>query len=52
MSYLEQDFEEHIEQHLLGSGYRQGNPHDYDKDLCLIADEVIAFIKDTQLKEY
>lgn len=52
MTYLEQDFEEHIEQHLLELDYRKGHPHDYDKDLCLIADEVIAFIKDTQLKEY
>ncbi len=51
-TYLEQDFEEHIEQHLLNSGYIKCKPTDYDKDLCLIADEAIAFIKDTQPKEY
>lgn len=51
-NYMEQDFEGHIEQHLLSSQYEQLHPHDYDKDLCLVPDEVIEFIKNTQPKEY
>jgi len=51
-SYLEEDFEEHIEKHLLNSGYHKKYPADYDKDLCLIPDELIRFIQSTQPKEY
>ncbi len=51
-TYKEQDFEEHIEQHLLTSGYHKRHPEDYDKDLCLIPDEAIQFIQSTQAKEY
>lgn len=38
-TFLEQNFEEHIAEHLLGSGYTKHKPTDYDKDLCLIAEE-------------
>jgi type I restriction enzyme, R subunit len=51
-TYLEQDFEEHIEEYLLSSGYIKRSPADYDRDLCLIPDEVITFIRDTQPEEY
>ena len=51
-SYKEQDFEDHIEAHLLGSGYIKKNTVDYDKELCLIPEEVVQFIQDTQPKEY
>ncbi|AQQ71173.1 Type-1 restriction enzyme R protein [Limihaloglobus sulfuriphilus] len=51
-TYLEQDFEQHIEDYLLSSGYIKRSPVDYDRDLCLIPDEVIAFIRDTQPQEY
>ncbi len=51
-SYKEQDFEAHIEEHLLQSGYYMRLPDEYDKDLCLIPAEVIQFIKNTQPKEY
>ena len=51
-SYTEQDFEEHIEQNLLESGYYKKHSDDYDKDQCLIPSEVITFIKSTQLKEF
>jgi type I restriction enzyme R subunit len=44
----EKRFEDHIEQHLLASGYRQGKPADYDKTLCLIPNEITAFIQATQ----
>jgi type I restriction enzyme R subunit len=48
----EKRFEEHIEKHLLASGYRQGKPADCDRELCLIPAEVIAFICATQPQEY
>ncbi|MCY3721091.1 MAG: type I restriction endonuclease [Candidatus Poribacteria bacterium] len=51
-TYTETDFEEHIEHHLNQSGYRSLQSADYDKSLCLIPDEVLQFIQDTQPKEY
>ncbi len=51
-NYKEQDFEEHIEQHLLASGYVPQPPDAYDKSLCLIPNQVIAFIEATQPKTY
>ncbi|MFQ5822400.1 MAG: type I restriction endonuclease subunit R, partial [Candidatus Heimdallarchaeota archaeon] len=50
--YTEQNFEEHIEQSLLNSGYQKSLPKSYDKDLCLIPEEVITFVQNTQLKEW
>ena len=52
MTYTEQNFEDHIEEYLLNSGYEKQKPEDYDKDLCLITEEVINFIKSSQPKEY
>jgi len=51
-SYREQNFEEHIEEHLQNSGYHIKYSENYDKDLCIISEEVITFIKSTQPKEY
>jgi len=51
-NYLEQDFEEHIEENLLASNYYKQTPQAYDKDLCLIPSEVLNFVKTTQLEEY
>lgn len=51
-SYLEKDFEEHITEYLCDSGYKQLKPADYDKKLCLIPEEVLKFIQETQPKEY
>ena len=51
-TYKEQDFEEHIEEHLLNSDYYKRAPEEYDKDLCLIPEEVLTFIQSTQPKEY
>ena len=51
-NYREQDFEDHIEEHLLNSGYHKRLSTDYDKTLCLIPDEVVTFLKSTQPKEY
>ncbi|MBN1573613.1 MAG: type I restriction endonuclease subunit R [Deltaproteobacteria bacterium] len=51
-SYLEKDFEEHIEEHLLSTGYLKRLSEEYDRSLCLITDEVLDFVKSTQPKEY
>jgi len=51
-SYLEQNFEEHIEENLLNSGYYKKYSEDYNKDRCIIPEEVVNFIKSTQPKEF
>jgi type I restriction enzyme R subunit len=51
-NYREQNFEDHIEEHLLHSGYIKRLSTDYDKDLCLIPAETLRFIQDTQPQEY
>ena len=51
-TYREEDFEDHIEAHLNGSGYRSRQPVLYNKDLCLIPNETLRFIQETQLNEY
>ena len=51
-TYKEINFEEHIEARLNQSGYRSLQPTDYDKYFCLIPDEVLQFIRTTQLKAY
>ena len=45
-------FEEWIEKSLISNGYRSGDSEHYNKDLCLIIDDVVGFIKDTQPNEY
>ncbi len=51
-NYTEQNFEEYIEAHLLASGYHSQQLEAYDKALCLIPEEALAFIQATQPKEY
>ena len=51
-TYTEQRFEEHIEQHLNQSGYESLQSADYDKSLCLIPDEMLQFIQNTQPNVY
>jgi type I restriction enzyme R subunit len=51
-NYLEQNFEEHIEEHLVRGGYSSLNPSTYDKTLCLIPTQLIEFIQETQPKTY
>lgn len=51
-SYKEINFEDHIEESLLARGYNKRLPDEYDKDLCLITDEILAFIKSSQPREY
>ena len=52
LRYTEQNFEEHIEEHLNRSRYRSLQSTDYDTSCCLIPDETLQFIRDTQPKEY
>jgi len=47
-NYLEQDFEEHIEECLVSSGYSSIAPITYDKKLCLVDTQLLGFIKKTQ----
>ena len=49
-NYLEQDFEEHIEESLVSSGYTSSDPSIYDKTLCLLPTKLIGFIQETQSK--
>ena len=51
-AYTEQDFEDHIEQHLNQSGYSSLQPASYNKSLCLIRSETLRFIQMTQLTAY
>ncbi len=51
-TYQEQDFEEYIEEYLLKSGYNKRTSESFNKDSCLIPDEVIQFIQSSQPKEY
>ena len=51
-TYTEADFEDHIEAHLNRSGYRSRQPALYNRSLCLISDETLRFIQETQLNEY
>lgn len=49
----ESDFEAHFVQILVDSGeYTEKTSAVYNKDLCLIEEDAIAFIKETQLEDY
>ena len=48
----EKRFEEHIERELNSLNFYSRNYNDYDRELCLIQDEVIDFIKDTQPEKW
>jgi type I restriction enzyme, R subunit len=50
--YTEQDFEKHIEEHLLKSDYNKADPNLYHKEWCLLPDKVVEFIKKSQPKEW
>ena len=51
-TYQEKDFEDHIEAHLNRSGYRSRQPAIYNRSLCLIPDETLRFIQETQPEVY
>jgi type I restriction enzyme, R subunit len=56
--YNELEFEEWIEYSLLQNGYHRNFTHSkdsshlYDRELCLIGEEVLEFIKSSQKEEY
>ena len=52
LSPTEGKFEDHIEKHLCSIGYTSTHFHDYDRSLCLIKDQVIEFIKNTQPEKW
>ena len=52
MGYSEKNLEEHIEQSLVKSGYKSRLFSEYDKNNCVIHEDIINFIQDTQEKEY
>ena len=51
-TYTEENFEDHIETHLNRSGYRTQQAAIYSKRLCLISNETLRFIRDTQPNAY
>ena len=51
-TYTETDFEDHIEGHLNSSDYQSLQSPHYDKSRCLIPNETLQFIQDTQPKVY
>lgn len=52
MNYREKNFEDYIELKLIESGYEARKTDSFMKDLCLISDDLIGFIKDTQPKQF
>ena len=52
MTYTEENFEDHIEEQLLNSGFKSHSTNSYDKSLCLVPDEVLQFIQESQPKTY
>ena len=52
LSPTEKRFEEHIEDHLKKVGYSTSHFSEYDRNVCLIRDHVIDFIKRTQPEEW
>ena len=51
-TYTETNFEDHIEERLNQSGYRSLTTTDYDKYTCLIREDLLRFIRDSQPEEY
>ena len=52
LSPTEKRFEEHIEGHLKSVGYSTTHFSEYDRNLCLIRDQVIDFIRSTQPEQW
>ena len=49
---LRKDIEEHIEEHLVQSGYSSLKSTLYDKTLCLIPSQLVEFIQESQPKTF
>ena len=52
LSPTEKRFEEHIEDHLKTVGYSTLHFSEYDRNLCLVRDHVINFIRSTQPEQW
>ena len=52
ISPSEKRFEEHIERELNSLNFGSKNYKDYDRELCLIHDDVIDFIKNSQQEKW
>ena len=52
LSPTEKKFEKHIEDHLKSVGYTSTHFSEYDRNLCLIKDQVINFIRATQPEQW
>ena len=52
LSPTEKRFEEHIEDHLKTVGFSTLHFSQYDRNLCLIRDQVIDFIRSTQPEQW
>ena len=52
LSPTEKKFEEHIEKHLNSLDYSSKNFNEYDRNLCLIKEQVIEFVKTTQPEKW
>ena len=50
--HIERAFETAIEEHLLNHGYQKGDPATFNRSLSIDPGEVIAFIRETQPKEW
>jgi len=48
----EKDFQNHIVNHLLSTGYIKREPSNYIKTICLDPELTLKFILNTQLKEW
>ena len=48
----EKRFEDHIEKHLNAIGFKSIDYNKFDRELCLIPDEVLSFIQNSQPDEY
>ena len=48
LSPTEKRFEEHIEEYLQSTGYTSTDFHRYDRNLCLIKEELLHFLESTQ----
>ncbi len=52
ISTKEIDFENLIEAHLLETGYQKGNPHDFNREYGLDTVQLLAFLRESQPKEW
>ena len=52
MNYTEKNLEEHIEKNLLKVGFLSLHHSSYDRNNCLVVDDLIQFIKETQPSVY